>query len=55
MTDDAWILLWVTIFALPTAVAVARGRRLRWWAFWNLLAGWHPTGWIVLLALAGRR
>jgi hypothetical protein len=53
--DDALLWLWAAIFLAPTIIAVARGRRIRWWAFWNLLAGWHPTGWIVMLMLAGRR
>jgi hypothetical protein len=55
MSTDALLLLWVAIFVLPTAVAFARGRRLRWWLLANLLIGWHPTLWITLLALAGRR
>ena len=50
---DPLLWLWAVIFLGPTIVAVAPGRPLRWWAFWNLAAGWHPIGWLVLLMLAG--
>jgi hypothetical protein len=55
MTTDMLIVLWAAIFVLPTAVAFARGRRLRWWLNCNLLLGTQPSAWVVMLMLAGRR
>jgi hypothetical protein len=52
---DAWVLLWAAIYFMPLGVAVARGRRLRWWALANLLLGWQPSAWIAMLMLAARR
>lgn len=56
-TNDMLLLIWISVFALPTGVAFARGGLfgLGWWALANLLVGWHPTFWILMLMLARHR
>ena len=57
MSADVLLLLWTAVFLLPTAIAFARGGLfgIGWWALWNLLVGWHPTFWLVMLMLAMQR
>jgi hypothetical protein len=56
-TNDLTLLAWVAVFVLPTAVAFARGGLfgIGWWTLANLLLGWHPVFWLVMLMLAMHR
>lgn len=54
---DALIIAWGAILMAPTALAFARGGpfAIGWWVLANLLLGWHPTLWIIMLVLARHR